>query len=174
MFQFGGFPSCNYGFITGSTVLHHRGFPIRRSTGQSLFPAHRGLSQVVASFIGSWCQGIHLMLFFAWTARLILSSLKLASIAWASQIIVFWVVNFIKRPFFFWIPLSFHPLFRVFGKIVLDPFGSPLLLERPSNLIIKKSLNTTICSFLSSLFGFQWTFVYLYLSVLVGPNSTTE
>ena len=156
MFQFGWFPSCTYEFSTGSTVLHRRGFPIRRSSGQSLFPAHRGLSQVVASFIGSWCQGIHLMLFFAWTARLILSSLRFASIAWASQIIVLGC-ELHKKTNLFWIPLSFHPLFRVFGKIVLDPFGSPLLLERPSNLIIKKSLNTTICSFLSSLFGFQWT-----------------
>ena len=33
-----------------------------------LFTAPRGLSQLVASFIGSWCQGIHLTLFFAWTS----------------------------------------------------------------------------------------------------------
>ena len=30
-----------------------------------LFPANRGFSQVIASFFGSRCQGIHLMLFFA-------------------------------------------------------------------------------------------------------------
>jgi hypothetical protein len=35
------------------------GFPIRRSPGQSSFAAHRGLSQLIASFIDSWCQGIH-------------------------------------------------------------------------------------------------------------------
>ena len=35
------------------------GFPIRRSPGQSLFAAHRGLSQLIASFIDSWSQGIH-------------------------------------------------------------------------------------------------------------------
>ena len=50
-----------------------------------------------------------------------------------------------KKTILFLNSTIFHPLFRVFGKIVLDPFGSPLLLERPSNLIIKKSLNTTIC-----------------------------
>ena len=34
----------------------------------SLFAANRSLSQLVTSFIGSWCQGIHLMLLFAWTS----------------------------------------------------------------------------------------------------------
>ena len=33
-----------------------------------LFAAPRSLSQLVASFIGSWCQGIHLVLLFAWTS----------------------------------------------------------------------------------------------------------
>ena len=32
-------------------VLAGRGFPIRKSPGQSLFAAHRGLSQLTASFI---------------------------------------------------------------------------------------------------------------------------
>ena len=36
-------------------------FLIRRSTGQSLFAAHRSLSQLVTSFFGAWCQGIHPM-----------------------------------------------------------------------------------------------------------------
>ena len=49
-------------------TLHHRGFPIRKSAGRSLFAAHRSLSQLVTSFIGSWCQGIHLTLLFAWTS----------------------------------------------------------------------------------------------------------
>jgi hypothetical protein len=37
------------------------GFPIRRSTDQSLLAAPRGLSQRATSFIASWCQGIHQM-----------------------------------------------------------------------------------------------------------------
>ena len=35
------------------------GYPIRKSPGQRLFAAHRSLSQLTASFIDSWCQGIH-------------------------------------------------------------------------------------------------------------------
>jgi hypothetical protein len=35
------------------------GFPIRKSPGQSLLAAHRGLSQLATSFIDCWCQGIH-------------------------------------------------------------------------------------------------------------------
>ena len=57
-------------------VLHHRGFPIRKSAGQRLFPPNRGLSQVITSFIGSQCQGIHLTLFFAWTAFCLFSILE--------------------------------------------------------------------------------------------------
>ena len=36
-------------------------FLIRKSTGQSSFAAHRSLSQLVTSFFGAWCQGIHHM-----------------------------------------------------------------------------------------------------------------
>ena len=50
------------------TILHREGFPIRKSVGRSLFAAHHSLSQLVTSFIGSWCQGIHLTLLFAWTS----------------------------------------------------------------------------------------------------------
>ena len=35
------------------------GFPIQKSTDQSLFAAPRGLSQRTTSFIASQCQGIH-------------------------------------------------------------------------------------------------------------------
>jgi hypothetical protein len=35
------------------------GSPIRRSPGQSLLAAHRGLSQLATSFIDCWRQGIH-------------------------------------------------------------------------------------------------------------------
>ena len=37
------------------------GFPIRKSTDQSLLAAPRSLSQRATSFIASWCQGIHQM-----------------------------------------------------------------------------------------------------------------
>ncbi len=38
------------------------GFPIRKSSDQSLFAAPRRLSQRTTSFIASQCQGIHQML----------------------------------------------------------------------------------------------------------------
>ena len=68
MFQFGGFPMHTYVFSMHSMVLHHGSFLIRKSTGRSLFAAHRSLSQLVTSFFGSWCQGIHLVLLLAWTS----------------------------------------------------------------------------------------------------------
>ena len=42
------------------------GFPIRKSPAQRSFAAPRSLSQLITSFIGSWCQGIPLALLLAW------------------------------------------------------------------------------------------------------------
>jgi hypothetical protein len=44
---------------SGSRAFTQPGYPIRRSTGQSVCAAIRGLSQLVASFIAYWHQGIH-------------------------------------------------------------------------------------------------------------------
>ena len=52
-------------------------FHIRKSADRSLFAAPRSLSQLVTSFIGSWCQGIRPMLLFAWTSLLIFSACSL-------------------------------------------------------------------------------------------------
>ena len=41
------------------------GFPIRKSTDRRLLSPPRGLSQIAASFFGSWCQGILLAPFVA-------------------------------------------------------------------------------------------------------------
>ena len=46
-------------------VLPHSGYPIRKSTGQSVFAALRSLSQLTTSFIAYWHQGIHDALFVA-------------------------------------------------------------------------------------------------------------
>ena len=52
--------SPDYEFIrTILTELPGVGFPIRKSTDQSLLAAPRGLSQLTTSFIASWHQGIH-------------------------------------------------------------------------------------------------------------------
>ena len=45
--------------------LLHTDFSIRKSAGQSSLTAHRSLSQLTTSFIGSQCQGIHPALMFA-------------------------------------------------------------------------------------------------------------
>lgn len=77
MFQFPGFAQNPY-LIQGlvphydnwkpKTACHHTasefqlsevGFPIQKSTDQSLFAAPHGLSQRTTSFIASQCQGIH-------------------------------------------------------------------------------------------------------------------
>ena len=46
-------------------VLPCSGYPIRKSTGQSVFAALRSLSQLTTSFIAYWHQGIHYVLFVA-------------------------------------------------------------------------------------------------------------
>ena len=50
-------------FSTGYLAV---GFPIRKSPDRSSFAAPRSLSQLITSFIGSWCQGIHHAPFVAW------------------------------------------------------------------------------------------------------------
>ena len=43
----------------------HVGSPIRISTDQRIFAPPRGFSQLITSFIGSQCLGIHPVLFIA-------------------------------------------------------------------------------------------------------------
>ncbi|SVD32092.1 uncharacterized protein METZ01_LOCUS384946 [marine metagenome] len=45
--------------VEDTEALPSVGFPIRTSSGQRLFAAHRSLSQLTTSFIDSWRQGIH-------------------------------------------------------------------------------------------------------------------
>ena len=49
---------CSYG---DTDALPSVGFPIRKSADRGSFAAPRSLSQLVTSFIGAWCQGIHPM-----------------------------------------------------------------------------------------------------------------
>ena len=67
-------------------ALHHECFHIRKSADLSLFAAPRGLSQLVTSFFGSWCQGIHLTLLLAWTFSSIFLYLVLFLIAFLHEI----------------------------------------------------------------------------------------
>ena len=49
----------------GDWALPQPGSPIRISVAQCLFAAPHGLSQLIASFIGNQCHGIHPALLFA-------------------------------------------------------------------------------------------------------------
>ena len=59
MVHFPGSAAPPYGFRWRDPGLPWTGCPIRRSPGQSLFAAHRSLSQLTTSFIDTWHQGIH-------------------------------------------------------------------------------------------------------------------
>ena len=64
-FSSGGSPPIPIWFSIGYLTV---GFPIRKSPDRSSFAAPRSLSQLITSFIGSWCQGIPLALFLAWSS----------------------------------------------------------------------------------------------------------
>ena len=63
MFQFSRFPAAHYGFMYSRCRSSAAGFPIQKSADHRIFAPTRGLSQLVTSFIGSQCQGIHPTLF---------------------------------------------------------------------------------------------------------------
>ena len=86
-----------------------------------LFAVPRGLSQLVASFFGSWCQGIRPVLLFAWTflrvpfrKRLLFSEL----LEFHKQIL-FGIHIAVKRFFLFMLLESFH----LAVKLYLPSFG---------------------------------------------------
>src|SRR4029450_10445330 len=70
MVHFPGLASPPYGFRWRSRGLPSRGCPIRKSSGQSLFAAHRSLSQLTTSFIAGLRQGIHRTPLVAFPRRL--------------------------------------------------------------------------------------------------------
>jgi hypothetical protein len=59
MVHFPGLAAPPYVFRWRARGVPSRGCPIRKSSGQSLFAANRGLSQLTASFIAVLRQGIH-------------------------------------------------------------------------------------------------------------------
>ena len=63
MFQFSGFPLHHYEFIMQWLESVQPGFPIRKSADHRICAPSRSLSQLVTSFFGSQCQGIHPALF---------------------------------------------------------------------------------------------------------------
>ena len=59
----------------GDRALPRPGYPIRKSTGRSVFAAFRGLSQLITSFIACWHQGIHHALLVAFFILILLKFL---------------------------------------------------------------------------------------------------
>ena len=136
------------------TILHREGFPIRKSVGRSLFAAHHSLSQLITSFIGSWCQGIHLTLLFAWT-----SCIMYLTILWFSlnclSFFELYVQDFIdscshEKTFIRLLHLFLSCAFRAFHLSVKLYF--PFRLER---LIISLRLFVLFCSFLLKSFFYS-------------------
>ena len=151
MFQFGGFPTYTYVFSVCFIVLHYESFLIRISADRGLFAAPRSFSQLVASFFGSWCQGIHLMLFFAWT---ISSSLffELLEFLWTFS---FGLLIHVKRFYPFALNLFLIPprgeivvIITQIGKTLID------LTNLVKSIIVLLSVRFLL---FITLFGFQWT-----------------
>ena len=124
MFQFPRFPSYTYVFSIWYTVLHRMCFHIQKSADRGLFAAPRSLSQLVTSFFGSWCQGILLVLLFAWTSFVFRISFNMRR-SLSSLFKNCWVH---LNSFWFLISPSFHNyLCFDFSKIVFLPLIQTLL-----------------------------------------------
>ena len=155
MFQFPSFPTDGYVFTVRSLILHQGGSPIRKSAGRSLFTAHRSLSQLVTSFIGSWCQGIHLTLFFTWT-YIFGSRIKFSLNC----------LSFVNKLGFFSLRIekAFCALFvilNLFFHLAVKLYFFTLYWKDLSNLFfkIKSVLFLSVRFTLQyTLFGFQWTY----------------
>ena len=63
MFQFGGFPPRGYEFTLRYRRITPVGFPIQISADHLVFANPRRFSQLITSFFGSQCLGIHPVLF---------------------------------------------------------------------------------------------------------------
>ena len=156
MFQFRRFPTYTYEFNArhhGTAVV---GFPIRKFPDQWIFAPPRDLSQLIASFFGSQCQGIPLALFIAWPIE---NKLLIAcSLLWIMQAFRFWNCNCYPSSFRMlfhnyhftlalhsWRATSLLPYFTLLSYIVQFSrcsFFQPLL--RP-DLKIQNHLGLEIC-----------------------------
>ena len=124
MFQFRGFPTYTYWFSIRSMVLHHGCSHIRISADRSLFAAPRSFSQLVASFFGSWCQGIHLALLFAWTIVFVPAVLSLELLEFHKQIIFCFGFLFSEKV------LSFSEF------VLIPPFGEIVVITQIGKTLI--------------------------------------
>ena len=143
-------------------ILHHVGFPIRKSVDQCLFAAPHSLSQLVTSFIGSWCQGIHLTLLFAWTSCIfpILGSLWIVWVSWTFSFRIYIDSSRCEKTFFSPFALAFELRFRAFHLAVKLYF--PFRLERLNNLLFLSSSVRFLLKNLFLLFDCQRSFAFAF------------
>ena len=143
-------------------ILHHSGFPIRKSAGKRLFAANRSLSQLVTSFVGSWCQGIRPVLFIAWTFS--------CSFCLSHRLIIVWNLlnSTMKIPLFvFYSTFRWNCSFPTLQKnLYFFHFICMISIWFCHHFYM-----LTICSFYSSfaLFSFQWSQSVIY-AFLVGSS----
>ena len=143
MFQFRRFPSIRYGLAYGYMRSSHVGFPIRISPDQWIFAPPRSFSQLVTSFIGSQCLGIH-------PAPFMLDHYGLPSaIALASG---FFLMN-CSAPliaFGMRLPDSFHPLLRTSLLWSFLVYNVTFVTPRMSFLslcVLRLDIDCCICGF---------------------------
>ena len=168
MFQFPGFPSICYGFTYGWLRFAQPGFPIQKSPDQWIFAPPRSLSQLVTSFIGSWCQGIPLALFIAWpsSARISYhSQWRSRHCALTSSRLLFppqtsFAVE-TQKYWFSWIMQAINRISRncncthIFSDVPQLKFTLPTLVERPLCCLAFITF-FSLFSFQGAISGFCW------------------
>ena len=133
MFQFTAFPFHSYGFAVECQRFSLTGFPIRISPDLWLCAPPRSFSQLFASFIGSWCQGILPMLFLAWLlSRLLRSSIYvnnycLRKFSFFCLVKLFVVNNYSLR--LFWNNKHWHILLSRCRCVFIFSFQSTMVSE---------------------------------------------
>ena len=137
-------------------VLHHECFHIRISADRSLFAAPRSFSQLITSFFGSLCQGIHLMLLFAWTFLFFLSLVLLYKLLEFHKTNNLFGCQFSVKRFY---PFCFESFFHLSVKLYFYPNWKDLLIF--ANLLVLNLCVLLSVRFLlfNTLFGFQWTYI---------------
>ena len=110
------------------------GFPIRKSPDHCSFAAPRSLSQLITSFIGSWCQGIPLALFFAWP--MIVLPISVNHIRKVHILVLYysWIMQAHYRISVFLAKIVFLPLQMIFKMSICKTFS--LLLPSHNCIII--------------------------------------
>ena len=110
--------------VNGNTALPVLGFPIRKSMDQSSFAAPHGLSQLVTSFFGAWCQGILPVLYFAWSFDQILKTNQVTFLQFPVEIVGFPIKILISSrykqvcfPLLYLFVFSYYAVVRVRRKI---------------------------------------------------------